>query len=162
MRLINSLKRALVVLLGSFIIIPGALAEQPVDFTACITSTLTPLSTSDGINTFSVESRGIIMSNHENKLFHNSAYHFMGVGYGPTGKPVGFGYFKITDPDENIVIVEFSGPPSDLFFKFLQGTGKWKGVTGGGKAGRIAGGRPIASGTVQSCLRFTGTLDQKK
>jgi len=109
-----------------------------------------------------VESKGIIMSNPEGRLFHNYAYQFIGVGYGPPGAPVGFGYFKATDPDDSFVIAEFSGPTSDLSFKFLQGTGKWKGVTGGGKAVRVAMGRPIAPGTNQGCVRFTGTLELKK
>ena len=158
----RSLPSAAVVLLTSFLAIPAARAEQPVDFTACMTSTLTMLSSGDGINVFGVESKVIVVSNPEGKLFHNYTYQFTGVGYGPPGTPVGFGYFKITDPDDSYVIAEFIGPTTDLSFKFLQGTGKWKGVTGGGKAVRVAVGRPIAPGTLQGCVRFTGTLDLKK
>ena len=162
MDLQRTLRRAALALLGSFLAIPAACAEQPVDFTACMTSTVTMLSSSDGTNVFGVESKGIVMSSHEGKLFHNYTYQFTGVGYGPPGTPVGFGYFKITDPDDSFVIAEFTGPTTDLSFKFLQGTGKWKGVTGGGKAVRVAIGRPIAPGTLQGCVRFTGTLDLKK
>jgi len=149
-------------LIGSLVAIPDARAEQPFAFTACMTSTITMLSSSDGINVFGVESKGIVMSDPEGKLFHNYTYQFTGVGYGPPGTPVGFGYFKITDPDESFVIAEFTGPTTDLSFKFLQGTGRWKGVTGGGKATRVAAGRPIAPGTLQGCTRFTGTLDLKE
>jgi hypothetical protein len=158
----GALRTAGLALLGSLVAIPAVRAEQSFDFTACMTSTLTMLSSSDGINVFGVESKGIVMSNHESKLFHNYTYQFTGVGYGPAGTPVGFGYFRITDPDESFVIAEFSGPTSDLSFRFLQGTGRWKGLTGGGKAVRVASGRPIAPGTLQGCVRFTGTLDLKK
>ena len=147
---------------GSLLAIPAARAEQPVDFTACMTSTLTMIASGDGINVFGVESKGIVMSNPEGKLFHNFSYQFTGVGYGPPGAPVGFGYFKVIDPDDSYVIAEFTGPTTDLSFKFLHGTGRWKGVTGGGKAVRVAVGRPIAPGTLQGCVRFTGTLDLKK
>jgi hypothetical protein len=162
MDLQRTLRPAALVLIGSFVAIPAARAEQPVDFTACMTSTLTMISSGDGINVFGVESKGIVMSNPEGKLFHNFSYQFTGGGYGPPGAPVGFGYFKVTDPDDSYVIAEFTGPTTDLSFKFLQGTGKWKGVTGGGKAARVAVGRPIAPGTLQGCVRFTGTLDLKK
>jgi len=158
----RALRMAGLALAVSFVAIPRARGQQAFDFTACMTSTLPMLSSADGINVFGVESKGIIMSNPEGKLFHNCAYQFIGVGYGPPGAPVGFGYFKATDPDDSFVIAEFSGPTSDLSFKFLQGTGKWKGVTGGGKAVRVAMGRPIAPGTNQGCVRFTGTLELKK
>lgn len=162
MDLQRTLRRTALALLSAFLAIPAARAEQPFSFTACTTSTITMLSSSDGINVFGVESKGIVMSDHEGKLFHSYTYQFTGVGYGPPGAPVGFGYFKITDPDDSFVIAEFTGPTSDLSFKFLQGTGRWKGVTGGGKAARVAIGRPIAPGTLQGCARFTGTLDLKK
>ncbi len=154
-------RKAVLALLASCLAIPSARAE-PFDFTACTTSTIATLSSSEGVNAFGVDSKGIIMSNHENKLFHNYTYQFVGVGYGPTGAAIGFGYFKVADPDESFVVAEFSGPPSDLSFKFLQGTGRWKGVTGGGKASRIAPGRSIAPGTLQGCVRFTGTFDLKR
>ena len=159
------LRSALVVLAGTTPAVPTIAAEQPVDFTACLSSTLEFISTADGINAFGVENRGITMSNHENKIFHNAAYHFVGVGYGATGKPLGFGYAKLTDPNDNLVILELSGLPSDMSFKFLQGTGPWAGITGGGKAARIANTGVRMSGTSgrsEGCLRFTGSLDIRK
>lgn len=155
-------RSALAALVSAALAFPAIAAEQPVDFTACLSSTFEFISTADGINAFSVENRGITMSNHENKIFHNAAYHFVGVGYGATGKPLGFGYVRLTDPDDNLVILELSGLPSDMSFKFLQGTGPWKGITGGGKAARIANTGVRMSGTSgrsEGCLRFTGTLD---
>jgi hypothetical protein len=156
---------ALVALVGSMVAVPAIADEQPVDFTACITSTFEFISTADGLNTFRVENRGITMSNHENKIFHNAVYQFVGVGYGPVGAPMGFGYVKLTDPNDNLVIIELSGPPADLSFKFLQGTGPWKGIAGGGKAVRTATTGVRMSGTSgasEGCLRLTGSLDTRK
>ena len=156
---------ALVALTFLIVAVPATSAEQPVDFTACLTSTFEFISSADGINAFRVENRGITMSNHENKVFHNAVYQFVGVGYGPAGAPMGFGYAKLTDPDGNVAILELSGPPSDLSFKFLQGTGPWKGIAGGGKAARTASTGVRVSGTSgasEGCLRLTGSLDIRK
>jgi hypothetical protein len=155
---------ALVALAFLVAAVPARSTEQPVDFTVCLTSTFEFISSADGVNAFRVESRGISMSNHENKVFHNAVYQFVGVGYGPVGAPVGFGYARLSDPDGNVVILELSGPPSDLSFKFLQGTGPWKGIAGGGKAARTATTGVRMSGTSgasEGCLRLTGSLDIK-
>ena len=161
-RVLGSALAALALL---FVAVPASSAEQTVDFTACLTSTFEFISSADGINAFRVENRGITMSNHENKVFHNAVYQFVGVGYGPAGAPMGFGYAKLTDPDGNVAILELSGPPSDLSFKFLQGTGPWKGIAGGGKAARTASTGVRMSGTSgasEGCLRLTGSLDIRK
>ena len=150
---------------GIFVLItfiPIAQAEQPFDFTICISGTISLLSTSEGVNVFGTESKGITMSNHENKVFHNCTYQFMGVGRGPIGTPIGFGYCKLMDADGDFAIGELSGPPTDLTLKFLQGTGKWKGIAGNGKGQRLTGGKPIAPGTLQFCIRCTGTFELKK
>ena len=162
----NSIKRWMMVASGIVfcltLSISVAQAQQPFDYTVCASGTISILSTSEEMNVFGTESKGITMSNHENKLFHNCTYQFMGVGRGPTGKPVGYGYFKLVDPDGDFVIGELSGLPTDLTLKFLQGTGKWKGITGSGKGQRLASGKPVVPGTVQFCTRYTGTFDLKK
>jgi hypothetical protein len=139
-----------------------AQAEQPFDFTVCVAGTISLLATIEESNVFGTESKGITMSNHTNKAFHNMTYIFMGVGRGPAGKPIGFGYFKMMDSDGDFIIGELSGPAADHTLKFLQGTGKWKGVTGAGKSQRLTTGKPIAPMTLQSCNRYTGTFDLKK
>jgi len=156
---------ALVALTFLIVAVPATSAGQPVDFTACLTSTFEFISSADGVNAFRVENRGITMSNHENMVLHNAVYQFVGVGYGPAGAPLGFGYAKLTDPDGNVAILELSGPPADLSFKFLQGTGPWKGIAGGGKAARTASTGVRMSGTSgasEGCLRLTGSLDIRK
>jgi hypothetical protein len=47
-------------------------------------------------------------------------------------------------------------------FKFLQGTGKWKGIKGSGKGKVITRGKPITPGTAQVCSRWTGTFELPK
>jgi hypothetical protein len=61
------------------IVIPAAQAEIPFDFTQCVTGPATVLSSSEELVILSVELKGIIMSNHENKVFDNFISHFLGV-----------------------------------------------------------------------------------
>jgi len=72
------------------------------------------------------------------------------------------GYSKFMDPDGDIVILDYSQIGKEATTKFLQGTGKWKGITGGGKAWSITSGKPITAGTSQGCNRQTGTFELPK
>lgn len=80
------------------------------------------------------------------------------------GKMTALTYSKMMDPDGDFVIAEVTMAPGETegSFKFLYGTGKWKGIKGGGKATNIARGKPITPGTVQQCGRWTGTFELPK
>jgi hypothetical protein len=73
-------------------------------------------------------------------------------------------YSKFMDPDGDFVILETTMAPGEKEgnFKFLQGTGKWKGIKGSGKVGIIKRGKPITPGTGQGCFRWTGTFELPK
>ena len=73
-------------------------------------------------------------------------------------------YSKIMDPDGDFVIVETATTPDETEsnVRFLQGTGKWKGIKGEGKLRRIAAGKPITPGTSQYCTRHIGTFELPK
>jgi hypothetical protein len=73
-------------------------------------------------------------------------------------------YSKLMDPDGDFVILETTMAPGETEgnFKFLQGTGKWKGIKGSGKARAITSGKPITPGTSQGCGRWTGTFELPK
>ena len=73
-------------------------------------------------------------------------------------------YSKLMDPDGDFVILETTMAPGETEgnFKFLQGTGKWKGIKGSGKARAITSGKPITPGTGQGCGRWTGTFELPK
>lgn len=49
-----------------------------------------------------------------------------------------------------------------MTWRFLEGSGKWKGITGGGKALPLTNAKPILPGTAQGCLRATGTYEIRK
>jgi hypothetical protein len=73
-------------------------------------------------------------------------------------------YHKFMDPDGDFVILETAVAPGETggIIKFLQGTGKWKGIEGGGKVRTMTRAKPITPGTVQGCYRYTGTFELPK
>ena len=80
------------------------------------------------------------------------------------GQLTGLGYHKFMDPDGDFVILETTRAPGEMEgnIKFLQGTGKWKGIKGSGTVRGIKLGRPITPGTNQGCSRWTGTYELPK
>jgi hypothetical protein len=74
------------------------------------------------------------------------------------------GYSKFMDLDGDFVLLEGTIAPGETEgnFKFLQGTGKWKGIKGSGKGKVITRGKPITPGTAQVCSRWTGTFELPK
>ncbi len=73
-------------------------------------------------------------------------------------------YSKFIDPDGDFVTLETTRNPgeTEANVKFLQGTGKWKGIKGSGKVRPITSGKPIMPGTLQGCGRWMGTFELPK
>lgn len=144
------------------IFIPAAQAEQPFDVTCCFSGIITVVSASQELTVAGVEVRGIFQSNHENKAFDNMTLHCVGIFRVMDGKSSSTAYCKGMDPDGDIVVQEHTRVGPEVNWKFLHGTGKWKGIKGGGKGKVITSGKPITSGTTQSCSRVVGTYELAK
>jgi hypothetical protein len=71
------------------------------------------------------------------------------------------GYYKLMDPDGDLVIAETTRIGTESISRFLHGTGKYKGITGGGKSQRIVFGR-IPPNTAAACSRSVGTFKLPK
>ncbi len=166
MRLPILISAAVAIVFGLAISIPIARAQQPIDITYCLSLTTTMVSDTPELSIHSFDFKGIARSNLENKTFDNLTFHGIGVGRDLADKKRhAYGYIKFMDPDGDILVTENlhtldAGPDSD--WNFLQGTGKWKGIKGGGKLRSVAGGKPITPGTVQGCIRMTGTYELPK
>lgn len=158
----TALSAAIAIVLGFVMFIPVANAEQRYDITICGSGTVTMLSQSKELTVRSMDFKGIIRSNHENKVFDNCTLHHVRVVRVVAGKVTAHGYSKFMDPTGDIVVLYFSQVGKEVTTKFLQGTGKWKGITGSGKVRHIARGKPITAGTVQGCNRQTGTFELPK
>ena len=159
----TTLSVAVAIVLGFVMFIPVAQAQTPYDITLCGSGMITMLSKSKELTVFSMDFKGIIRSNHENKVFDNCTFHHVRVLRIVDGKMIVQGYTKFMNPDGDIVVLDFSQIGKKATTKFLQGTGKWKGITGGGKAWPITrGSKPITAGTHQGCTRQTGTFELSK
>ncbi|MDY7034661.1 MAG: hypothetical protein SV375_00660 [Thermodesulfobacteriota bacterium] len=141
--------------LGTIMFIPSVQAEQPFDITYCGSGDLSILTKSKELTVASVDAKGITISNHDNKAFHNCTWHGIGFMMIKNGKRTWSSYTKFMDPDGSILIVETTMNS----FHFLRGTGKWKGITGNGKGWLITNGKSITQGTIQNCRRVKGTFE---
>ncbi len=147
-------------ILGLVMFIPAAHAETPFDFNYCGSATITMVSESKELTVFGMNGKGSVFSNHENKVFDNFTYHFVGVVRVVDGKRTGNGYTKYLDPDGDSIVQEFTMAGMESSIKLLQGTGKWKGITGTGKSVPITDGKPTAPGT--TCRRIIGVFELAK
>jgi hypothetical protein len=157
-------KRRIATLFGLLLFIPVAQAQQAFDFTKCDSGTRTVLSAEKELTITSSDVKGITMSHLPDKLFDNMTSHWISSVKVVAGQLTALTYTKLMDPDGDFVMLETTMAPGETegTFKFLEGTGKWKGIKGGGKAKALTRGNPIAPGTVQGCNRWTGTFELPK
>jgi hypothetical protein len=143
------------------VFISFAQAEQPYDITSCHSGTTKILYSSKELTIVSAEGWGIIMSNHENKFLDNCTFHVITLIQVMPDKIVETGYVKVMDPGGDFVIAETSRVGKEAITKFLHGTGKYKGITGGHKSERIVYGR-IPPDAAAACSRSIGTFELPK
>jgi len=144
--------------LSSFNLAEGA--EQAYDIDACVSMDWSPLVRSQEITIVAWDGKGIMRSNNEGKVFDNCTVHSQGVTSTEGKNRTIYGYMKYLDPDGDFVIFRYTLNPGEkaATTTLMFGTGKWKGITGGGKAKQIAGGKPVAEGTLQFCNNHKGTF----
>ena len=158
-------RKSLIIILGFigiFLFIPCAQAQQPIDIIACTSGTVTAIEASEESTLMSLEFRGISIDNLASKIFDSMTSHGAALFAITGGKMTGYFYAKYMDPSGDFFVVE--GPQVGLEYnwKFLCGKGKWKGITGGGKAVIFTKGKPISPGTSQGCMKITGTYELPK
>ena len=150
------------VFIGCFMFFSFAQAQTPFDFTECASVTITPVFKSKDITIAGLEAKGILFSNHENKVFDNCSFHAVVISKIVGRKRTSDSYWKIMDRDGDVIIAEVAVIGREKTMKFLHGTGKWKGIKGEAKGKMIAIGKPVAKGTVQTCSRYVGTFELAK
>jgi len=150
--------------MGSSPLILAESAEQAYDVDACVSMDLSPLVRSQEISIFRWDGKGIMRSNNENKVFDNCTIHTQGVAVIEGKNMTLYGYLKYLDPDGDYVIFRYTQNPGEkaATATILAGTGKWRGITGGGKAKRITRGKPVAAGTNQFCNNHKGRFTLPK
>jgi hypothetical protein len=153
-----------VIILGSSPLNPAECAEQVYDVTPCVSGTVTALVQSEEITIQALDLKGIMRSNIESKIFDNCTVHVQGLMVREGKNATAYAFLKYLDPDGDYVIFRFTQNPGEkaATTTILAGTGKWKGITGGGKATTITGGKPVAPGTIQFCNNHKGTFTAPK
>ena len=134
-------------------------AEYAYDVTACVSGTLiTPLVQSPEITILSFDIKGIMRSNDAGKIFDNCTVHSQGINMIEGKDQTVLSYMKYLAPDGDYVIFRFTQNPGETSATttIMMGTGKWKGITGGGKATRLTQGKPVTPDSFQFCNRHTG------
>jgi len=139
-----------------------AQAEQPIDCLYCSDMTMTTIVESGDLIIMGVEGKGIVLDNTESKFWDNVTVHSVGIIKIDKGKVTGSFLGKYLDPNGDFYVVESSQVGTEIDWKFIYGTGKFKGVTGAGKAFRVTKGKPVSPGTSQVCTKITGTYELKK
>lgn len=147
---------------GTVTFLPVANAEEkPVNLISCRSGTVTILSGTKELTVYSYEIKGIDRGSNGDKTFENFTHRCMGVTRIKGGDQWTTGYCKYMDPDGDFFILEYAGPggAKGVDWKYIQGTGKWKGIKGSGTARAITRGKPIVKGTFQYCAKITGTYE---
>jgi len=163
----NKWTEALVVIFILPMFIPVAQAQQPIDITDSFFAKVTMLSESKELTILSSEVWGIVNSNSENKAFDNMTSYCVAVRKFIAGRPQkSLTYTRFMDNEGDFFIVETSRDGTEAgqegTWTFLEGTGKWKGIKGGGKAWFSARGKAQTPGTIQGRVRMTGTFELPK
>ncbi len=149
-------------ILGVIMFVSIAHAEQPLDITDSWFAKVTMLSESKELVILSSDVWGITSS--DNKIFDNMTSHCVAVRKFVDGKPQkSLTYSKFMDNDGDYFFVEtIGGETPEGTWTFLGGTGKWKGIKGGGKAWFSIRLKPQMPGISQGRVRMTGTFELPK
>ena len=147
----------IVVLLTMAFLIPPVQAEDFED-TRCFSGTVTVFNKAPLV--LSWAQNVIIMS--DDKRFNNMVVHCEGVQMGLRQDREGYGLCKATDLDGDTMIWggPYGAPGSP--WKFISGTGKWKGIKGTLTGQRIVRSKPFKGAmpnTYQGCSRVKGTFE---
>ena len=145
----------LTALVGIVLLVPFAQAEKKsIDELTCGGGTLKLLTAGKEATVLAIEAKRINVKNGETQSC-------IGVISIIAGKQKANGYCMVLGPEEGFRLLEFTGSEKrgEGTWKFLYGTEKWKGITGGGKYKIVNRGKPIAKGTFQSCNQVTGTYE---
>ncbi len=132
-------------------------AGEPIDCLLCQNMTMTPIVQTEDLIIMGYESWGIVLDNTESKFFDNSTVHLVGQIKIDKGKTTASFIGKYLDPSGDFYVIEGSQVGAELDWKFMYGTGKFKGITGAGKSTRFTKGKPVSPGTSQVCSKITGT-----
>jgi hypothetical protein len=146
--------------LGFVIFLPMAHAAEEFECLICFTGTYSYIHKSKELpSLMSWQRTGIVTSESSNKFLEKATYHGEGVQVGRGEKREGYEVGKFVDPDGDLIAIAapYTGRSYDA--KFLQGTGKYKGIIGSYTSRTVSKSRSARPGTYQRCSRLKGTFE---
>ena len=159
---ILSLLTVFLLLVLGVLALPASGAAEEFEATSCYAGTFTAFQGSQELKpVFEWADDGVWRS--PNNQFNNAARHCAGVqrGVGPTRE--GYYFCKLVDTDGDIIV--FGGPYAGPKVRgpLLEGTGKWKGITGDVESERIASApKPAMPNSYQECSQVKGKFEVRK
>jgi hypothetical protein len=135
---------------------------ENIDMLSCGAGNVNVIAGGEELTAMIYEAKGINLDNLGNKAFDNMTFHCGALFKIEKGKMSGPMLCKYMDPGGDYFVVEVLQAGMERDWKFVHSTGKWKGITGGGKSLSTTKGKPIAPGTNQACYKITGTYELKK
>ena len=150
------------------VLLIGGTASQAedIEITHCYSGVYSAFNRTEGTSILgSWSQNGIIMSAHPKKLLQNAVVRCEGIQIGAAAARSLHAFCRIVDEDGDVIIAELPWPHKGIDFtvKFLEGTGKWKGVTGQLNSTVIARSpRSATTDSYQACRRETGQFELPK
>ena len=142
--------------------IGSAVQAENLDMLSCGAGNVSVIAGGEELTAMIYEAKGINLDNAGNKTFDNMTFHCGALFKIDKGKMSGPMLCKYMDPGGDFFVVEVVQTGMERDWKFVHSTGKWKGLTGGGKSISTTKGKPISPGTNQACYKITGTYELKK
>jgi hypothetical protein len=131
-------------------------ADVAYDFVACGNQKYTMLEARPDLTAIGTEQWAIVASS-TTKDWESATQHCVGYWRVAEGKEASRGVCKWSDPAGNTAVGEFEQTASgEGTWVWLSGTGKYKGIKGGGRWKVVGQGRPIVEGTGQFCSHDWG------
>jgi hypothetical protein len=141
---------------AALIALPADAAEFTYNFVACGHSKQTAIEAGPEFTAIGFEQWGLV-ANSTTKDWENATTKCVGYLRIVGGKPVGKGVCKWVQAGGDTAFGEFEYPVTgEPSFTWLHGTGKLKGIQGGGSFKQISNARPVEPGTGQSCRQDWG------
>jgi hypothetical protein len=142
---------ALIAIAGSAIA-----AEAAYDFVACTHGKRTALEETGDFAAYAVEGWGVVASS-TTKDWENASTHCVGYLRVTAGKPLGRGVCKWVQNSGDTAVGEFEySATAEPKWTWLTGTGRLKGISGGGTFKEVFNAKTVDPGTGQGCRRDWG------
>ena len=153
------MKRILFVIISmTFILVPMAYAENPVDATAYVSMDVAMVHADAEAMVMSYDIKGLVLSNNGSDIFNNASERCVGVFKRVGADLVQNGYCKYLYPNKDYIILGYNGKADDGKWELLFGTGKWKGITGSGTY-TVKRVQPISPDSTQHYRMIKGTYE---